>query len=224
MCVSFRKCWELSKILGLIFIFLSLEGCPQIKDDKTKMEEQERAEKERVSVESDSTRVEDKINDVVTKVEEVKDSLQSNYGKQEVNSLSLSAKGDTPWDLKAEKIDYDDNSKRARASKIVWNLLDKDNHSLLELSGDAAVVNVSTQGIAFEGPVHAKGAHGEEITCQKLVWDSKNRQLHGSNGVRVVREGSIMTGREMIASPDLKRVEVKGDVRVSFTANPLKSE
>lgn len=217
-----KNCGKLAKFLGFIFILFSLWSCGQIKDDKTKMEEQERAEKENIVTESDLTSK--KIEDVVAKIEETKDNLKNNFGKQEVNSLSLSAKGDTPWDLKAEKIQYDDNSKRARASRVVWNLLDKDGKSLFELSGDAAVVNVATQGIAFEGPVRAKGAHGEEITCQKLVWDSKNRRLHGSNGVKVVREGSIMTGQEMIASPDLKQVEVKGNVRVSFTANPLKSE
>lgn len=217
-----KDCGKLAKFLGLIFLLFSLWSCGQIKDDKTKMEEQERAEKENIVTENDLTSK--KIEDVVAKVEETKDNLKNNFGKQEVNSLSLSAKGDTPWDLKAEKIQYDDNSKRARASRVVWNLLDKDGKSLFELSGDAAVVNVATQGIAFEGPVRAKGAHGEEITCQKLVWDSKNRRLHGSNGVKVVREGSIMTGQEMIASPDLKQVEVKGNVRVSFTANPLKSE
>ena len=137
---------------------------------------------------------------------------------QGVDSMSISAKGESPWSLKASRIEYDDSSKKARASSITWNLLDKDGKSLLQLRGDAAVVNVETQGLAFEGPVHAVGSKGEKIVCNKLVWDSKARKLRGSHGVKVVREGSTMTGQNMVASPDLKQVEVEGDVRVYFNS------
>ncbi len=145
-------------------------------------------------------------------------SATSSSNDQGVDSISISAKGESPWSLKASRIDYDDVSKKARASSITWNLLDKEGHSLLQLQGDAAVVNTETQGLAFEGPVHAVGPKGEKIVCNKLVWDSKARKLRGSHGVKVVREGSTMTGQNMVASPDLKHVEVEGDVRVYFNS------
>ncbi|MCR4783720.1 MAG: LPS export ABC transporter periplasmic protein LptC [bacterium] len=135
---------------------------------------------------------------------------------QEVNTMSISAKGESPWTLRAERIKYDDNSKRARASAVIWNLLDKEGNSLMELRGDAAVVNVETQGLSFEGPVRAVGKNGETIVCQKLIWDSKARKLRGSHGVKIVRNGSTMTGKTMSASPDLKQVEIEGDVRIQF--------
>lgn len=139
---------------------------------------------------------------------------------QGVEAMEIVAKGESPWSLKASNIKYDDASKRSTASNVTWKLLDKNTgKSLLELRGDAAVINVATQGLFFEGPVTAKGANGESITCTKLVWDGQKRQLHGSNGVKVVREDSVMTGREMIASPDLKKVEINGDVRVYFTSD-----
>lgn len=142
----------------------------------------------------------------------------SEANDQGVDSISIAAKGESPWSLKASRIDYDDSSKRARASSITWNLLDKEGHSLLQLRGDAAVINIETQGLAFEGPVHAIGPKGEKIVCNKLIWDSKARKLRGSHGVKVVREGSTMTGQNMVASPDLKHVEVEGEVRVYFNS------
>lgn len=150
--------------------------------------------------------------------DEEETSAASMSNDQGVDSISISAKGESPWSLKASRIDYDDISKKARASSITWNLLDKEGHSLLQLQGDAAVVNTETQGLAFEGPVHAVGPKGEKIVCNKLVWDSKARKLRGSHGVKVVREGSTMTGQNMVASPDLKHVEVEGDVRVYFNS------
>ena len=137
---------------------------------------------------------------------------------QGVDSISISAKGESPWNLKASRIDYDDVSKKARASSITWNLLDKEGRSLLQLQGDAAVVNTKTQGLAFEGPVHAVGPKGEKIVCNKLIWDSKARKIRGSHGVKVVREGSTMVGQNMVASPDLKHIEVEGDVRIYFNS------
>ncbi|HBM97614.1 TPA: LPS export ABC transporter periplasmic protein LptC, partial [bacterium UBP9_UBA11836] len=137
---------------------------------------------------------------------------------QGVDSISISAKGESPWNLKASRIDYDDVSKKARASSITWNLLDKEGRSLLQLQGDAAVVNTETQGLAFEGPVHAVGPKGEKIVCNKLIWDSKARKIRGSHGVKVVRKGSTMVGQNMVASPDLKHIEVEGDVRIYFNS------
>lgn len=150
-------------------------------------------------------------------------STTSEANDQGVDSVSISAKGESPWSLKASRIDYDDSNKKARASSITWNLLDKKGHSLLQLEGDAAVVNIETQGLAFEGPVHAVGPKGEKITCNKLTWDSQARKLRGSQGVKVVREGSTMTGQNMVASPDLKHVEIEGDVRIYFNSG-LESE
>ncbi|MBQ7503436.1 LPS export ABC transporter periplasmic protein LptC [bacterium] len=144
---------------------------------------------------------------------ELNEKAESDKG---VDNMTLSARGDAPWNLKAERISYDDAAKRARASSIIWNLLDKEGRSVLEVRGDAAVINVATQGVAFEGPVRAAGSKGESIVCNKLIWDSAAKKLRGSKGVRVVRDGTVMTGRELTASPDFKQVEVSGNVRISF--------
>lgn len=157
-------------------------------------------------------------NSSVESTKDEKSTSAAELNDQGVDSISLSAKGESPWSLKASRIDYDDVSKKARASSIIWNLLDKEGRSLLQLQGDAAVVNTETQGLAFEGPVHAVGPKGEKIVCNKLIWDSKARKLRGSHGVKVVREGSTMVGQNMVASPDLKHVEVEGDVRVYFNS------
>lgn len=50
----------------------------------------------------------------------------------------------------------------------------------------------------------------------RLVWDSARQKILGSHGVKVVRKGTVMTGESLVASPDLKQVEVSGNVHVSF--------
>lgn len=229
-----KKCWrrymirfkgQLWACLAMLFVVCGCGGG----ENATKLAEQDAKTLAAVSEQAKSQQAGDIKGQQSSALDTANDSVESSKDEeaasavakpndQGVDSISLSAKGESPWSLKASRIDYDDVSKKARASSITWNLLDKGGRSLLQLQGDAAVVNTETQSLAFEGPVHAVGPKGEKIVCNKLIWDSKARKLRGSHGVKVVREGSTMVGQNMVASPDLKHVEVEGDVRVYFSS------
>lgn len=147
------------------------------------------------------------------------DSPQSdsaNADVQTLDSTSITARGENPWSLEAQKVEYNESSQRVRVKAIVWKLLDKDNKPRLTVRGRAADVNIETQNVAFDGPVDADGADGETMKVNHLVWDSAKQKLLGSHGVRLVRNGTVMTGDNLVASPDFKQVEVSGNVRVTF--------
>lgn len=129
---------------------------------------------------------------------------------------SIQSRGDNPWRLEATRIQYDDDKKTARVGTLTWTLMDKQGKKLVEVEGDGARVDLEGQKVHFEGPVVARGARGEVLNVQDLVWDGKARQFLGSQGVRMVRGDSTLTGRRMKASPDLRRLEVEGDVRVTM--------
>jgi len=82
------------------------------------------------------------------------------------------------------------------------------------VEGNGAVVDMETMKVSFEGPVVARGMRGEVLNVQDLVWDGTARKFLGSQGVRMLRDGTVLTGKRLIASPDLRRLEVEGDVRV----------
>ncbi len=139
---------------------------------------------------------------------------------QTMSSTAITARGENPWSLEAQKVVYDDAKKRVRVSRIVWTLLDEQNQPRLVVRGNAADVNIESQNVAFDGAVTAEGSKGEKLTVNHLVWDSQKKKILGSHGVRVVRQGTVMTGDNLIASPDLKQVEVSGNVKVLFTEAP----
>jgi hypothetical protein len=83
---------------------------------------------------------------------------------------------------------------------------------------------METMKVSFQGPVVARGARGEILNVQNLVWDGKVRKFLGNQGVRMLREGTILTGKRLVASPDLRRLEVEGDVRVLLPEGMPKGE
>ena len=135
---------------------------------------------------------------------------------QTLDSTSITARGENPWSLEAQKVEYNESTQRVRVKAIVWTLLDKGNKPRLTVRGRAADVNIETQNVAFDGPVEADGVNGEFMKVNHLVWDSARQKLLGSHGVRLVRNGTVMTGDNLTASPDFKQVEVSGNVRVTF--------
>ncbi len=141
-------------------------------------------------------------------------------GEQAAAGTSISARGENPWNLTAERIQYDDAAKRARLGKLTWELYNKDGKKMLTVIGSGAEINMETQGLSFDGPVTAVGPDGEKLTANRLIWDSSLRSIVGSKGVKIERGNSTMTGDNLKASPDLKIIEVTGNVRVMFSEAP----
>ncbi len=131
-----------------------------------------------------------------------------------LESSTLRSRGENPWKLDAERIEYEEVGQTARVGVLTWTLMDSQGAELVTVEGNGALVDMETMKVSFQGPVVARGARGEVLNVQNLIWDGKARQFLGSQGVRMLRDGTVLTGKRLIASPDLRRLEVEGDVRV----------
>lgn len=134
---------------------------------------------------------------------------------------TIQSRGENPWRLDAERIEYDDGRKTARVGTLTWTLLDKSGKSLVEVEGNGARVDLEAEKVAFEGPVVARGPRGEVLNVTDLLWDGKARQFIGTEGVKMEREGTVLTGMRLTASPDLKKLQVEGNVKVRMANDPL---
>jgi len=131
-----------------------------------------------------------------------------------LETSTLRSRGENPWKLDAERIEYEEVGRTARVGVLTWTLMDSQGAELVTVEGNGAVVDMETMKVSFEGPVVARGMRGEVLNVQDLVWDGTARKFLGSQGVRMLRDGTVLTGKRLIASPDLRRLEVEGDVRV----------
>lgn len=134
---------------------------------------------------------------------------------------TIQSRGENPWRLDAERIEYDDGRKTARVGILTWTLLDKDGKTLVEVEGNGAHVDLEAEKVSFEGPVVARGPRGEVLNVTDLMWDGKARKFIGTEGVKMEREGTVLTGMRLTASPDLKKLQVEGNVKVRMANDPL---
>lgn len=199
---------------------LSLCGCSGEKESPRPDASVRQPSPELVRVEENAPQA--KACDPAEVTEETKalSSQAASSGEQAAAGTSISAKGENPWNLTAERIQYDDTAKRARLGKLTWELYNKEGRKVLTVIGKGADINMETQGLSFDGPVTAVGPDGEKLTANRLIWDSSLRSIVGSKGVKIERGNSTMTGENLKASPDLKKIEVTGNVRVMFSEAP----
>ena len=144
--------------------------------------------------------------------------------KRVLERSTLRSRGQNPWKLEADRVEYDETGKTARVAALTWTLMDAQGKTLVRVEGKGARVDLEGKKVSFVGPVVARGARGEVLNVENLVWDETARHFLGTQGVRLVRQGTILTGKRMIASPDLGRLEVEGDVRVTVPEESLGKE
>ena len=117
------------------------------------------------------------------------------------------------WELHATDIKYDDMKKAAVATDIDCTFFGKQNQRV-RMQAKAANVNLQNEDVDFVGRVVAKANSGEVLTIERLRWDGKVQKFYGTEGVKLTRGKSWMTGKEMIGDAAMQRLEIKGDVQI----------
>jgi LPS export ABC transporter protein LptC len=79
---------------------------------------------------------------------------------------------------------------------------------------DKARINLATNDLEVEGGVRVKGANGVVLLTETLRWDNAAQEARTRARVKVLRHGSVLTGRGLIADRQLERVEVQEDVKI----------
>lgn len=130
-----------------------------------------------------------------------------------LKSATLQSSKGLPWQLVADQVEWNDPTRRAQAVKVEFTLWDKEKVNKTFVAAAGANVDVDAERVEFQGRVTARGAEGESLTVNRLVWDGKERKFFGDKGVRVERDGSVVEGERLVASPDLRHFEILGGVR-----------
>jgi len=128
--------------------------------------------------------------------------------------LEFRHKGKVVWKLDAEKVTLSEKTRWGRVDKPVCTFYDREGRPILTLASPAAEVNMEGGSAFFKKSVKDKGIKGEILTVGKMAWVGATRRLEGKDGVRIEKGKTLMTARELSVSPDLKELELVGNVRV----------
>jgi len=83
---------------------------------------------------------------------------------------------------------------------------------------DTADLGTETHDILASGEVELRAQNGVTLYCDRLKWDHKRQRVSSDGAVRVVRKGSVLTGRGFSADRDLEDVVVREDVRIEASS------
>jgi LPS export ABC transporter protein LptC len=124
--------------------------------------------------------------------------------------------GKKQWKVGAKTLEVNNKTNKGRAEQVTWELMDEKQHPFIKATARAADIDMKTKSIEFIGPVTAKGKKDESARVNKLYFDGPKNRLYGSMGVRITKDKSVLTGRELEVDPENRVFEVRGNVKVIY--------
>lgn len=130
-----------------------------------------------------------------------------------IKTATLQSSRGLPWQLVADQVEWSDPTRKAKALKVQFTLWNKAKTKSTLVAAAGANVDIDSERVEFQGRVTAHNSEGESLTVNRLIWDGKERKFFGHDGVRLERNGAVVEGESLEASPDLRKFEISGGVR-----------
>ena len=132
--------------------------------------------------------------------------------------------GRTRWKLNARSVSLNDLDKKAQAKDVVCTFFDKAGVQVATLTAAGAQLNMQTMDLKFDGEVSMTSRRGEKLSVKVLRYDGAQKKFFGSDGVRMTRATSVLTGKNLIADLSMQRITVKGNVQAFIHSLALDDE
>lgn len=129
------------------------------------------------------------------------------------------------WELEADVVDWMDNNAQAKAQDVIWFLLAEDGERTIRVESIGADVDLNAEMVVFTGEVVAQRIGSEEsLVVSHLVYNGKERQFYGSDGVLWKRKGFELAGETLTANAELDKVQLKGRVKGKTEGGLIKTD
>ncbi len=121
--------------------------------------------------------------------------------------------GRITWTLNCSSVLLQQAGKMAVARNVACTFYNVQRQPVATVSARGCRANLNNNDLFFEGRVTATDPLGETLTVQHLRYDGAKKRFYGRGGVRMTRANSVLLGDRMWADPNLKQVQLEGNVR-----------
>jgi LPS export ABC transporter protein LptC len=122
--------------------------------------------------------------------------------------------GQLEWEAQAATAQVYSQKKLARAQVVTIHYIQK-GRQVSVAKADEAEIGTESHDILAWGNVELKASNGVLLYTDRLHWDNQRQRISTESAVKVVRKGSILTGRGLQADRNLEDVTVREDVKIS---------
>lgn len=129
------------------------------------------------------------------------------------NSITEEKDGKRLWELGAETIEIDVNTKNMILKNIKGTFY-QDNGGKIDITAPQAVMDNKTKDIIMSGKVHAIASDGSTFTAQETRWLGKEQLFSGSGDVICTKDDTIMSGDTIESDKNMVKIKISGHAKI----------
>ncbi len=130
------------------------------------------------------------------------------------NSIKEEKDGKPVWELSAETIDIDTNSKNMKF-KNLRGAFYQDNGGKIHITAPEASLDSKTKEIMMVGNVQATASDGTLFVAQQIRWSNLEQHFYGSGHVSITKDDTVMTGDQIESDKNMSKIKVVGHAKVT---------
>ncbi len=131
----------------------------------------------------------------------------------EGNTLSEEKDGKKIWDLTAETITIDPQTKNVTL-KNIQGVFYQDDGNNINLTAPTAVYDNKTHDIIITEKVIATRNDGSNFTADQVLWQNSIQKFSGEGNIKIVQADTVITGDKMETDSGMNKVKVEGNAHV----------
>ncbi|MDF2636218.1 MAG: hypothetical protein K0R78_3092 [Pelosinus sp.] len=129
------------------------------------------------------------------------------------NSIIEEKDGKRLWELKAQSIEIDVDTKNAQLKNFIGTFY-REKGGTIEISAPEAFLDSKTKDIIMSVKVEAKASDGGTFVANEVRWSSKEQKAYGSGNVVFKKEDTVITGDKIESDSNMEKVKVFGNAKV----------
>lgn len=129
------------------------------------------------------------------------------------NSIVEEKDGKPLWELKAEVIEIDVDTKNVQLKNLVGTFY-QEKGGKIDITAPEAFLDSKTKDITMSIRVKATASDGATFTANEARWSSKEQKMYGSGNVVLTKDDTVLTGDKIESDSNMEKVKVFGNAKV----------
>ena len=127
--------------------------------------------------------------------------------------------GEKEWEIEADKISLAEDRKRTIFEEIKKAVIFKDSEPYLNIQLNKCIADMGSKSMELVGDVVIETKEGDILKGERFYWDSEEETLASLEPVELIVKENNITADWLISDVELDKLELQGNVKVTFTIN-----
>ena len=124
--------------------------------------------------------------------------------------------GEKEWEIEADKISLAEDRKKTIFEKIKKAVIFKDNEPYLNIKLNKCIADMGNKSMELVGDVVIETKEGDILKGDRFFWDSEEETLASLEPVELIVKENKITADWLISDVELNKLELQGNVKVTF--------